>query len=506
MIVKLLPIALTTALATGALALYNIPRKAPSPPPQNKPHVQIPVTKLEEGPVEQPGVRIDPYWVHMTPTSATLAWRLPEKRSSSVRIGSDADPIQVLTTPVGYQHQAKLSELEPDKAYTYQVPGFPEQVFRTPSDQHEVRFAVLGHTHGSEHSSHYPDELLVARVADSAPSFVVHAGDCVFHADPAGWAHDFFRLFRSVLQRVPVYVSPGNHDSGWPFLRGYDLRPFRALFPLDYPEGVGQGPAHAFYRVRRGPLEFYFLSYVDDMSPESVQMQWLQQAVTASTAPFRLVVFGGMNRYYDEPATLQALAKLPLDAVINGDGAAPKDPWSVSEGLPRFRLGTGGAHPHPWLAGRATEEAVHLKLMYADGSSGVTYTLHRRHADPADRMLGAPERRDLSAKQTRFTFALPEPKFSSEAKRIQVEWEQPLGQSGVAYVYFRAKKNTGRGEMGIRSQYLSLSATDRMASFALPALEPQSQTPYEIIEVHLEMVGFVAERNRQTPKAWFVAR
>ncbi len=480
-----------TALAIGGIAAVAAIKSTGSPDVQPQGPVKFSKTAPTpsiDATYERAGQTIAPYVVHLTATSLQIAWRTAGPTPGKARLLSGEQVQQDLNGPLGYQHTAHFQELLPDQSYRYQVDGFESQVVHTMRTVPGRKFAVVGHTHGTEHMDHYPDALLAASIRDFDPDYVVHAGDCVYYSTPQGWAEYYFRLFGETLSDTPFYIAPGNHDSGWPFLDGYDLRCFRELFPHNYPAAIKQGPEDAFYHVRQGSIDFYFLSYVADMAPSGRQHQWLMEQLQSSEAAFRVVVYGGMNNYFDPLAFRDSLPADKVDLIINGDGAIPKEFMDSSKAIPRIIMGTSAAHPHPWLAGTADEYSITLKALFADGKAGKTYWLHKRQVQEPSVVMNF--WRDQEQSNKLITSFKPEkPVTSDQVKGVQIKLNNPNKVKALCFVSFQPTERLGKGEFGFRSQYVSIGPGDQLVTFAVPQSRPMGNGPYGIQRIQVVLIG-----------------
>ena len=437
---------------------------------------------------ESAGQVLEPYLLYRDATSLHVAWRLAQPGPGQATLIPGSGELQVRETESAYQHVVRFEGLHPNTPYQCLVQGFFPLSLRTLPATSDLRFAILGHTHGTEQPDKFPDTLLVSTIDAYRPHFLIHAGDCVLHSTPPDWGTHFFDLFRPIQADTPIYISPGNHDSGWPFLDGYDLRLFRELFPLAYPESVGTGPAHAYHQLRQGSIDFFFLSYVDDMGADSPQVQWLLKQLSASQAPFRMVVFGGMNDYYDRKAIWKALPPGQVDLVINGDGAPIPGCVDFGRKIPRVVVGAQSMTPSPWLAAQASEHRVTLQEILANGTPGPSFTLHTQKVRQPEAELTL-----LSSNQKgpkgRYRLAPAEALLSNQVRGMQVHLKNPDGASGLCLIEVAPKTRlpgfeSSGANMFIGAPY-AFSGRDQMLTFDLPDLRPLGSEPFEIAEIHV---------------------
>jgi predicted secreted protein len=446
--------------------------------------------------------------VSINSTQATLAWRNAISALDTLTVTNLTDgSTQTVVGQEGQQAFAELRNLAPDTDYSWELEsGHSNTVLRSgefttlPSEPAR-NFAVVGHTHGSEHFDHYSDHLLAARIADAKPQFVIHAGDCVYYSTPRSWKEDFFKVFRPVLKRAPVYISPGNHDSGWPFVDGLDLRTFQELFPHAYPKEIQGSPAAAYYSVVQGPVHFLFLSYVSDLSPTSQQHAWIRNTLRSSSSEFRVVVLGGANNYYDKEAFSQLLAEESVDAVLMGDGPAPKRVLSQPSTYPVFTLGTAGGAPHPWLSAKATPEYLTFRQMDATGKASKVHWIHSKRRRAEVLVLGEPTLRPKK-NHTTLVYKLAEPISSEAIKGLQFEIEGITKGRLIYYVMAKPKERLSKGEPGFRSQYGSLSPKDKLVAVPIPSERPIRGGTYKISEVLLNLPGTDRHPNIKVKRAW----
>lgn len=469
---------------------------------------QSPATPPSSRPTAGMDVGIAPYWVSINSTRAVLAWRNAAPTLDTLTVTNLTDgSTQTVEGQESQQAFTELRNLAPDTDYRWDlVSGHSKTVLRSgefttlPSEPAR-NFAVVGHTHGSEHFDHYSDHLLTARIADSKPQFVIHAGDCVYYSTPQGWKEDFFKVFRPVLERAPVYISPGNHDSGWPFVDGLDLRTFQELFPHAYPNKIQGSPAAAYYSVVQGPVHFLFLSYVSDLSPASHQHAWIRDTLRSSSSEFRVVVLGGANNYYDKEALSQLLTEESVDAVLMGDGSAPKQVLSQPSTYPVFTLGTANGAPHPWLSAKATPEYLTFREMDATGKASKLHWIHSKRRRAEVLVLREPA---LGTKKNHTTLAykLAEPISSEQIKGLQFEIEGIAKGRLIYYVTAKPKERLSKGEPGFRSQYGSLNANDKLVAVSIPSERPIRGGPYKITEVLLHLPGTDRHPDLKVTRAW----
>jgi hypothetical protein len=212
----------------------------------------------------------------------------------------------------------------------------------TPTAQ-DTRFAVIG-----DYGVDAPGAAAVAQlVATLDPQYVITVGDNNY---PDGeqstidgnvgrhysrWIHPYTGAFPASRGPNRFFPSLGNHD--W---RTAGAAPYLAYFTLPGNE--------RYYAFRRGPLHFFALDSdphePDGIEVGSVQAQWLQAALAASNAPFKLVYFHHPPFSSSDHGSTYAL-QWPFrawgaDAVIAGHDHAYER--LVVDGFPYIVNGLGG--------------------------------------------------------------------------------------------------------------------------------------------------------------------
>lgn len=436
---------------------------------------------------------INPYLTDTGHERVTINWRLKQAGRSRIEWGTSFDyEVGALEFEASEQHRAEITGLEPDTTYHYCVNNAYRGHWRTDRDG-LVRFAVVGHTHGSERFGHYPDEWLVARLDDLHPDFVVHTGDITYFNLVDDFRQYFFRLFEPLIDHVPIYVSPGNHDTGWPFIDDIDTRPFRHLFPYPYPEDVITSRDEAHYAIQKGGLQLIFLSYTSPLGPKSAARAFVEERLANNTNDFNLLVFGGANEYYNKTNLYEWLKDLPIDAVFNGDGSSKhNEPVVNAFGTPVFFVGTADDQPHPLLY--VEYEPEMLSLSFLD-SSGAAVDLHWIHAhQEVERLvqLELPAEPIVYERRIHLPLKLDGPVKSTDVSGLRLRFEADSVNQLTAYAYL-VPVGRERGEPGFRTRYAFLSNDEDMLSLATPKARPNSGKAFEVESVVLVISGYREE-------------
>ena len=436
---------------------------------------------------------IDPYVVDLGTDHAKLAFRTRGVSAPLVRFGLTLD-YEIHTTRLaeGLQHAVVLDGLEPDTTYHYEVGRIARGSFRTDPIDGGFSFVAIGHTHGAEGYGHYPDSQLISMVDGLDPSFVIHSGDATFHAVVADYKEYYFRLFRRLQSRVPVYISPANHDAGWPFTQGRDLRTFKELFPYPFPDGIRNDKENAHYRIEKAGVLLLFLSYTSPLEPGSPQYEWLSEQLTTSEHPFKFLVLGGSNeQYFDEQRLLDLAVDRGVDAVFMGDGSS-SEARREHQGMPVYFTGTLEGLPHPLLYCEVFEDRVLVRLYFANGTPGPMLDwIYADHEIVAKRELSTdflPRVAGSAGHRLRYEFspALSVPEFLG----IQLTFESALDEGYTVWASFRPKDATDPGEAAIRTQHRRYRGErGERVRLAFPETNPFTGKGMEITHIVVEVLG-----------------
>jgi len=214
---------------------------------------------------------------HITPTRAVLFFELNQAVEGTLfyQVEGAAAGGELPFAADAVRHQLTLDVLVPGTTYKIRVgiPGvdgeFTEPHFlgekwgpltvHTPTEMNPLRFGVIG-------DASFGDSVttsLVEQMAASSLDFVLHTGDVVdeteLNADPfESYAHKYYKTFAPLLQQLPVYTVPGNHDYD-PDIRWQD-EPFYfyAFPPFEDPRIPASGTSQ-YYAFVMEKLQFIML-------------------------------------------------------------------------------------------------------------------------------------------------------------------------------------------------------------------------------------------------------
>ncbi len=189
-------------------------------------------------------IRLGPYLQDATPTSMWVGWETTGATTSLVDYGLSASSLT--QTAVGSStasqgaariHHTQITGLAPDTAYYYRVrtATTTSGVFRfrtppLPSDEQPFRFVAYSDTQGGpvpDKHTEVINEGVIAFVHDNfGPNiedelaFAIEPGDLVDSGVVyEQWKTQYFDEEQNLLQHIPMYAVPGNHegDSHWFF-------------------------------------------------------------------------------------------------------------------------------------------------------------------------------------------------------------------------------------------------------------------------------------------------
>jgi predicted phosphodiesterase len=232
---------------------------------------------------------------HVSPSTAVLFFELANPVNGylffQVEDGGYGGEIPLATNT--NRHLITLEGLLPGETYKIRVgidhgeglfeqPGFLGErwgpvTVRTPSEGQTHRFGVIG-------DASFGDTItasLVERMAQADLDFVVHTGDVVdeteVNADPFdSYVNKYYAVFAPLLQQMPVYTVPGNHDhdadirwQGEPFY-------YHAFPPFEDPLIASTGSSQ-YYAFSKGNLQFIMLDsqVFYGVAGREEQLQWL---------------------------------------------------------------------------------------------------------------------------------------------------------------------------------------------------------------------------------------
>lgn len=225
---------------------------------------------------------IEPYLQYGTRTGITIMWETDEPCTAVVEYGTTFPPKeQAKTEKADAVGEVPLTNLEPNTKYFYRVVATdaqgrkleskPSTFMTAPGTGDAYSFAVIGDTQRNP--------VVTAKVAklmwERRPNFVIHCGDVVDDgASKAQWTGDLFRPCAELFGRVAVFPCIGNHEK--------DHAHYYKYFALPKPE--------YYYSYTYGNCEFFSIDTNSkrNLKPDGEQYKWLDKALAASTAKWKV--------------------------------------------------------------------------------------------------------------------------------------------------------------------------------------------------------------------------
>jgi uncharacterized protein (TIGR03437 family) len=245
-----------------------------------------------------------PYLQDVRDDRATVMWAARGAGAGRVRYGKAGDEVRTAPSTVSilprertglaetlYLHRAVLEGLEGGARYRYTVlldgeevaaPG--ETSFVTPGGS-VSRFLVIGDTGDGQAAQ----RRLAGRLAAEHAEVLLHTGDIAYWDGTfLQFEERFFGIYASILTRMALFTTPGNHDYG-----EQDAFPYRTLFAPS-TDGVPAEGRQRYYSFDWGNAHF---AVVDTNTPleRAVEgtgrmLAWLEHDLRLTRQPLRIVL------------------------------------------------------------------------------------------------------------------------------------------------------------------------------------------------------------------------
>jgi hypothetical protein len=317
-------------------------------------------------------------WLYTTrvgPHSAVVAWSGRGGALDCRRAGGESVPVEV-TLRWRAVNTARLTALEPATRYRCRLATLDAQPrivrFRTaPAAGTRFRFAVVGDSGDLSPAAF----ALARRILAGRPDFLIHVGDFAY---PDGTARQldrrFFRPYRRLLERVPLYPTPGNHDMS-----------SRAAYLLAFPTLRGEPRSGRSYGFEWAGAHFVSLASPEMARYRARTTAWLERqlrrapyspGVTHITPGIRgalapilqgahvdLLLAGHEHLYARSEPICDVVPDSRLVQIISGGGGASLDEARESRRR-NFPVVESKTH---YVRVTVTADAVELRAIGVDG-------------------------------------------------------------------------------------------------------------------------------------------
>jgi hypothetical protein len=241
------------------------------------------LTACSQGEEAVPALVRGPQIALPSQSSIVVAWRTNIGTTGVVEYGeTPALGSASAGLPRASEHVHTLSGLDPGTQYHYRilmdgaVVSEGHSFWTHPADPAApFRFVVFG----DSGSGAQPQLDVAAQVSVSDPDLVIHTGDVIYvDGAPSELDPHYFTPYRDLIDRIPFYLSFGNHD-----VRTQNGRPLKDAVYLPGNE--------KYYSFDFGDTHFIALDTNDSTAPGSAQYLWLEADLQATTATWIIVYF-----------------------------------------------------------------------------------------------------------------------------------------------------------------------------------------------------------------------
>jgi hypothetical protein len=262
-----------------------------------------------------------PYLQQGAPTEMTLIWRTHRPSNPAVRFGPvageagqrvDGEAVVIRVSPDSkeptdlprlhsappgtYQYEARLTGLEPDTRYYYEVLdgsqvliSGPEYYFETSPQKGYAAptgIWVVGDsgTGGAEAASVYKSMREYTALKSYAVDLMLHLGDMAYGSgQDHEFQRNFFDLYQPTLRNTVCWPTMGNHEGRTsngetgigPYFDAY-------VVPMHGESGGIPSGTESYYSFDYGRIHFIVLnSYDMDRRPDKPMAQWLKRDLAA---------------------------------------------------------------------------------------------------------------------------------------------------------------------------------------------------------------------------------
>lgn len=239
------------------------------------------VCALKSSGEEELKIIAGPYLQFPTEMTMTVGWETNMPASTEAGCGKMANKLSWTSTPGNETfHTILFEELEKGGTYFYQVKSKTEEGGQVESEVYTFQTAVAFNAPFSfiVLSDTQSNPVNVAKLAELAweqrPHFALVTGDLVSRGtEKELWNNHFFRNMHQLIARTPLLPCLGNHDDDSPSYYSY--------FTLPAPE--------YYYKFSYGNMDFFIVDSERPLRNDSEQYAWLDAALRASQATWKIV-------------------------------------------------------------------------------------------------------------------------------------------------------------------------------------------------------------------------
>jgi hypothetical protein len=294
-----------------------------------------------------------------------------------------------------HQHAYTIGGLMPSAVYSYRVVAGEDTFaasFRAapPGDAVDISFLAYGDTRTYPHDHDtVAQEMVSAFSADPAlHSLLVCVGDLVSDGDiEDDWDAEFFdpsySNIQAMLASLPYQACRGNHEESGALFAKYFPYPFVTPF---------------YWSFDYGPAHFVVIDQYRSYAPGSPQYNWIDADLTATTKPWKFLVFHepgwSAGGHSNDPAVQSYLQPLCLmhGVAIAFAGHNHYYARAVVNDVPHITTGGGGAPlytPNPNYPNVVTVAEVHHFCTVKIEGDQLTFTAISAAGDTIDQFTMA---------------------------------------------------------------------------------------------------------------------
>lgn len=323
-------------------------------------------------------IRVGPYLQDATPTSIWIGWETTSGTESTVlygtapgRLTGSASGGSIASQGSARIHHTQITGLNPDTVYYYRVQtdGATSDVirFRTPAEasaEQPFRFVAYSDTQGGPipdmHTQVINEGVIDFVTGEFGPEmsdeldFAIEPGDLVDAGSNYGqWKTQYFDEEQNLIQHIPIYPVPGNHeqDSHW----------FFDYFKL--PENGTPGFEEHWWYKDHGNIRIVGLDSNGNYRVQA-QLDWLD-GVLADAATNDRIDFVFAQLHHPHLSGIWT----PGNTLYTGEVVERLERFSTDTGKPSIHF---FGHTHAYERGQSKDH-THLWVNVAAGEGGIDF-------------------------------------------------------------------------------------------------------------------------------------